>query len=49
MHELSQEEDEEDAQEKHLELNRLAHAPLEVQEELIGDVLDFLESHSSSG
>ena len=49
MHELSQEENEEDAKEEHLELNRLPHAPFEVQEELIGDKLDFLVGHSPSG
>lgn len=40
---LAEEEQEHDEEDGRLELDSVTHAPLHVQEELIGDVLDLLE------
>lgn len=48
MGQLAQEENEHDEQYRSLELNRVPHAPLQVQEQLVTNVLDFFKGQSSS-
>lgn len=47
VHHLAEEEKEQDEEDCGLELDSVTHAPLHVQEELVSDVFDLLESHGS--
>ena len=47
MNELPEEKDENYEKNRGLELNCLPHTPLEIKEELIRDVFDFLEGQPS--
>ena len=47
MDKLAQEENEHDEQNRGLELNRIPHAPLQVQEQLVTNVLDLFKGQST--